>query len=134
MLTIRSFGQAVAELTRSSMVDRHSETKALSTHRLVQLVVFSKLSESRRVELFDLTVKLLYLNFPNTWQARGPHQGHGYASWEACESVLLHVRWLMQLSTNYQIKSEIADKWAELVFRLGTYVDNHRYWTALLAS
>ena len=114
-----SFTEAVTELCRTSMVSRLSGPKALSVHRLVQLAVFLQLSGAERVSNFDLAVNVLYFGFPNTWQDRGAHQGHGWASWETCSAILPHVSWLMQLSTKHKIKSAKPGLWAELVFRTG---------------
>lgn len=94
------------ELTRTPMISRLSSSKALSMHRLVQPAVFSRLSKIERVELSDLTVYILYSDFPNTWQNRGAHQGHGWESWETCSAILSHVNELMQLSTKNKIKSK----------------------------
>ncbi|KAF4459225.1 hypothetical protein FALBO_14020, partial [Fusarium albosuccineum] len=116
------FGEAVMELTRTSMVSRLSSSKALSMHRLVQLVVFARLSKAERVKLFDLTIHILYHDFPNTWQNRGAHQGHGWQSWETCSDILSHVDWLMTLSDKHKIKSSNPESWAELVFRAATYL------------
>ena len=108
------------ELTRTSMISRLSSSKALSMHRLVQLAVFSRLSKVERVDLFALTVHILYFDFPNTWQNRGAHQGHGWQSWENCSAILSHVNWLMQLSAKHKIQCKNPERWAELVFRAGT--------------
>jgi hypothetical protein len=115
-----SFGEAIMELSRTSMVTRLSESKALSIHRIVQLAVFHRLSPSEKVELFDLAVKILYFDFPNTWKERGSQQGHGWASWETCSAILPHVSCLMQLFEKHKFKSQNLQIWAELVFRAGT--------------
>ena len=102
------------------MVTRSSAFKALSMHRLVQFAVFLRLSKSDRIAYFDLAVRILYFDFPNTWQGRGAHQGHGFASWETCSAILPHISWLMKLSEKYKIVSTDPAMWAELVFRAGT--------------
>ncbi|KAL2022812.1 hypothetical protein VTK56DRAFT_4628 [Thermocarpiscus australiensis] len=116
------FGEAVMELSRTSLIRRLASSRALSMHRLVQFAVFLRLPKSERIVNFDLAVKILYFGFPNTWQARGPHQGHGWAAWETCSAILPHVSWLMQLSEKHKIKSAHPELWAELVFRTGTYL------------
>jgi hypothetical protein len=108
------------ELNRTSMVSRLSSHKALSLHRIVQLAVFSKLYASEKVELFDIVVKILYFDFPNTWKDRGAQHGHGWASWETCSAILPHVSWLMRLCEKHMIRSADPALWAELVFRAGT--------------
>ncbi|KAB5575359.1 tpr repeat-containing protein [Coniochaeta sp. 2T2.1] len=116
----KPFGEAVRELSRTSMVSRLSSSKALSMHRLVQFTVFVKLSESERVESFDLAVRLLSEDFPNSWQKREARQGHGFESWQTCSAVLPHVSWLMELYLKHNIKSTNPTHWVELVFRVGT--------------
>lgn len=115
-----SFREALMELSRTSMISRLSSCKALSIHRLVQFAVFLRIPKPDRVAYFDIAVRLLYFGFPNTWQDRGAHQGHGWASWETCSAILPHVSWLMQISEKHNIKSTMPDVWAELVFRAGT--------------
>lgn len=108
------------ELNRTSLVSRLSSSKALSMHRLVQFAVFLRQSEADRISNFDLAVQILYYGFPNTWQRRGPHQGHGWASWETCGAVLPHVSWLMQIFQKHKLRPSNYDLWAELLCRAGT--------------
>lgn len=115
-----SFGEAVTELTRTSMVCRLSSSKGLSLHRIVQLAVFHRLTASERVELFDLAVCNAYFDFPNTWKKQGAEQGHDWTSWNACSVILPRVSWLMQLYEKYKFKFSNFHLWAELVFRAGT--------------
>lgn len=107
------------ELCRTSMISRLSSSKALSMHRLVQLAVCLRQPKPDRILHFDLAVRILSFDFPNTWQDRGAHQGHGWAAWETCSAILPHVSWLMQLSEKHKIKTANPDLWAELVFRAG---------------
>ncbi|KAI0861638.1 hypothetical protein F4860DRAFT_475715 [Xylaria cubensis] len=116
------FGDAVMELTRAALVTRIAPSKALSIHRLVQLSVFKRLSKDQRIYYFDIVVQILYHDFPNTWAARGPYQGHGYKSWETCSSVLVHVNWLMSLSRDHKVAPKFLTDWVELIFRAGTYL------------
>ncbi|CAK7200406.1 hypothetical protein SEUCBS139899_003101 [Sporothrix eucalyptigena] len=116
------FGDAVMELSRTSMVSRMIRSKALSMHRMVQLAVLLRIASSDRTAFFDTAVRLLYYGFPNTWKAGGSHQGHGYAAWETCQAVLPHVSWLMQLAKTHKITTSISNLWAELIFRSGTYL------------
>jgi len=91
------------------MITKLSSSKALSMHRLVQLVVLHKLPMSGRVETFGLAVRILYFGFPNTLQGGGAHQGHGWAFWEKSSEVLPHVSLLMRLSEKYKIKAPNTD-------------------------
>ncbi|KAK3381006.1 tpr repeat-containing protein [Podospora didyma] len=98
------FGDVVAELTQTSMVNRLSSSKALSMHRVVQFAVF----------YFDLAVKILYFDFPIPWKVRGSHQNHGWESWETCCAILPRVSWLMVLSEKHKVKSGNTTVWAKL--------------------
>ncbi|KAJ8126823.1 hypothetical protein O1611_g6815 [Lasiodiplodia mahajangana] len=116
------FSDAVTELARASLVTRIASSKALSIGRLAQLSVFSQLSADQRIYYFDVVVQILSHDFPNTWAAKGPHQGHGYKSWETCESVLVHVNWLIYLSRDRKVAPKFLVTWAELIFRAGAYL------------
>ena len=111
----------MVELARTSMTSRLSSSKSLSLHRLVQFAVFLRMSEADRVANFDLAVRILYYDFPNTWQDRGAHQGHGFESWETCSAILPHVSRLMQVAEKHKVKPGNTGLWSELVFRAGTY-------------
>jgi hypothetical protein len=108
------------ELSRTSLMSRLSSSKALSMHRLVQFAIFTRMPESDKTFYFDHATQILYFDFPNTWQKRGSHQGHGWESWETCSAILPHVSWLMQISDEQKVKTTKSDLWAELVFRSGT--------------
>ncbi len=110
------------ELTRANLVNRIASSKALSVHRLVQLSVLRRLSPEDRVVYFDTVVQLLSYDFPNTWNAKAPHQGHGYKAWETCSCVLVHIGWLISLSKEHKVKPDNSMAWAELGFRAGTWV------------
>lgn len=117
---MHSFGDAVMELTRAALVTRIAPSKALSVHRLVQLSVFKRLSAEDKIFYFDTVVQILFYDFPNTWNTKGPYQGHGYKAWETCSSVLVHIGWLISLSKEHKVKPDNFMAWAELIFRAGT--------------
>ncbi|KAH7323125.1 P-loop containing nucleoside triphosphate hydrolase protein [Stachybotrys elegans] len=116
------FGEAVMELIQTSIITRVPRARHLSTHRLLQMVIFSQLPKTERVALFDLVVHILLCDFPDTWHHRDEQQGHGWRSWETWGAILPHVERLMHLSTRYKIKPGNAHRFAELVFRAGTYL------------
>lgn len=116
------FGDAVMELTKASLVSCLAASKSLSMHRLVKFATMSKISASDKVFYFDKIIKMLSYDFPNTWNRRGPRQGHGFQSWEACSAILPHVSSLMDLSKEFKIDTPQPEDWAELVFRSGTYL------------
>jgi tetratricopeptide (TPR) repeat protein len=78
-------------------------------------------SESR--EYLDNAIQLLYHAFPNTWDQRGPQQGHGWCSWETCSAIVAHLSSLMGLQKQYNLRATNTEVFSELVFRIGTYVD-----------
>lgn len=114
------FGDAVMELTRKSLVTRSPTSKALSMHRLVQQTVFTRLSSDKKLLYLDRVIEMLSSAFPNTWNRRGPYQGHGYEDWETCGVVLPHISRLMNLMRDHGLRPRSPDTWAELVFRAGT--------------
>ncbi|KAI1083262.1 hypothetical protein F5B20DRAFT_577646 [Whalleya microplaca] len=116
------FDNAITELTRATLVTRVTSSKVLSVDRLTQLSVFDGLSPKDRVFYFDTVVQILSYNFPNTWNDRGPHQGHGYEAWATCGAVLPHINWLIFLVKERRVKPANSMYWAELIFRAGTYL------------
>ncbi|KAG9253974.1 uncharacterized protein F5Z01DRAFT_743372 [Emericellopsis atlantica] len=116
------FSDAVAELTRSSLITRLSPSKALSMHRLVQQTVFARLLADEKLLYLDRVIEILSSAFPNTWNRRGPYQGHGYETWETCGAVLPHISRLIGLVSDHGLRPSNAGLWAELVFRAGTYL------------
>lgn len=108
------------ELTRASLVTRLATSQALSVHRIVQQVVFNRLSSDEKIYYLDNVINMLAHDFPNTWNSCGPSQGHGYQSWELCGRVLSHISWLMALTKKHKLKPSNSNMWAELIFRAGT--------------
>ena len=115
-----SFGEAIMDLSRISLISRSPRSKALSMHRLVQFAIFANIPKTDRTFYFDSVISILYFGFANTWQKRGPHQGHGWEAWETCRAILPHVSRLMQISEKHKVKAAQSDQWAELIFRAGT--------------
>ena len=115
-----SFGEAVMELSRTALIHRLANSRAISVHRLVQFAVITRIPTDGKDFYFDTAINILYHDFPNTWQSTGSFQGHGFSSWETCCAVLPHVNWLMTLSKKYKLNPARPDLWAELIFRAGT--------------
>ncbi|KAL1960258.1 hypothetical protein VTO42DRAFT_8801 [Malbranchea cinnamomea] len=116
------FGDAVIGLTKASLVTRLPSHRALSVHRLVQFTALSRLSSAERTMYLDCAIQVLTCAFPNTWNERGIHQGHGWASWEACSVVVPHVNRLIEVAEVHSVKPTNPELFAELVFRIGTYL------------
>lgn len=110
----------MTELTGAGLVTRIVSSKALSVDRPVHALALESLSPEDRVYYFDIVVKLLFYDFPNTWNDREPYQGHGYQAWETCSSVIVHIDWLIDISKEYKVAPKDSSTWAELIFRAGT--------------
>jgi len=85
--------------------------------------MFIRVPEGERTLYLDNAIQLLYHAFPNTWDQRGPHQGHGWRSWETSSAIVAHLSSLMSLQNEYDLKATNTEVFAELVFRIGTYVN-----------
>lgn len=120
LLTINSFGDAVIDLTKASLVSRLTTHKAISIHRLIQFTVFSRLSPDETSLFFSHAVGMLSYSFPNTWNERTPQQGHGWDTWETCSLILPRVSWLIKLTQAHSVDTASQELFAELVFRAGT--------------
>ncbi|KAE9371884.1 hypothetical protein N431DRAFT_508825 [Stipitochalara longipes BDJ] len=116
------FGDAVGALLKLSFIHRSSAQKSLSVHRLVQYTVLSSLPKDKATLFLTATVQLLSFGFPNKWGETGDYQGHGYESWETCREVLPHVQRLIEVTEKLKLNPKYTDKFAELVFRVGTYL------------
>ncbi|KAF2267608.1 TPR-like protein [Lojkania enalia] len=117
------FGDAVSELmTKTSLLNRFTLLKSLSLHRLVKFTMFIRIREEERTLYLDSSIQLLYHAFPNTWDQRGEQQGHGWRYWGICSAVVAHLSSLMALQKQYDLKATNTDIFAELVFRIGTYL------------
>jgi hypothetical protein len=116
-LTCDRFGDAVFGLIKASLVMRSPTQEALSVHRMVQFAVFTRLPKEERVFYLGTAISLLYHGFPNTWNKTGLQQGHGWAAWETCSSVLPHVSWLTGLTEKNKLGATNTDLFAELIFR-----------------
>lgn len=76
-LTECSFGEAVSQLTKSSLMSRSPVNKALSVRRLVSDAVFNRLPKPDIIFYLDFSITFLSDGFPNTLDKTGHHQGHG---------------------------------------------------------
>ncbi|KAM5466968.1 hypothetical protein MauCBS54593_005587 [Microsporum audouinii] len=117
------FRAAVAGLTEAALVNHLPTHKAISIHRLIQqFTAFSRLSMNEAGSFFKHVIKMLPCSFPNTWNQRSHQQGHGWASWEACRTILPHVSWLIRLTQAHSFPVIDPELFAELVFRTGKFL------------
>lgn len=120
ILTFNSFGDAVSELmTKTSMISRLTTSKSLLLHRMVKFAIFIRIPQDKRAMYLDNVVQLLSHAFPNTWDRRGPLQGHGWRFWETCSAVVPHLSSLISLQKEYNLRASNVEMFAELVFRIG---------------
>ena len=108
------------ELVKTSLINRLSESKSLSMHRLVQFAVLTRLTADEKSFYLQAAVHLLSSAFPNTWNQGGSQQGHSWREWEVCSTVVPHTISLMTLADKYRIKIKNEELFAELIFRIGT--------------
>ena len=118
----QSFGDAVIELSKASLIQRMSISKAISVHRLVQSAVFNRLAAEEQTNLLDSSICLLIGAFPNTWQEGGHSQGRSWQAWETCSAVLPHISHIMIIATQNRLRATDDEAFAELLFRARTYL------------
>jgi hypothetical protein len=111
-------------MTKTSLIDRLSSSKSLSLHRLVKFAVFMRVPEDGRTLNLDSAIQFLNHALPNTWDQRGSTQGHSYKYWNTSSAIVPHLSSLMGLKQQYNLKETNTEVFAELVFRIGTYVDS----------
>ena len=76
--------QAIATLRTVSLVQRQPETRMLSLHRLVQVVLQAEMSEQQRTVWQQRVIHLLNVAFPTVASHTGAEL------WEQCERLLPH--------------------------------------------
>lgn len=76
-----AFPEAIKVLLSYSLIQRHSETQTLSVHRLVQVVLRERMSESERQGWRQRVLHQLSAVFPDG----------SYPTWNQCERLLPHV-------------------------------------------
>nr|KMM72213.1 hypothetical protein CPAG_08511 [Coccidioides posadasii RMSCC 3488] len=114
------FGVGVIDLTRAaSLVSRLSTHRAISIHRLVLFIVFSRLTTDKTSTFLNYAIRMLSSSFPNTWNERVRKLGHGRASCDKHSKILSHVGWLMALTRANLLIVTSPELLAELVFRAG---------------
>jgi tetratricopeptide (TPR) repeat protein len=77
--------EALATLRRFSLVQRNPETRTLSLHRLVQVMVQDEMSEQERAEVAQCMVHRLNVLFPESSAVKV------VATWGLCERLLPHL-------------------------------------------
>ncbi|HZR40391.1 MAG TPA: helix-turn-helix domain-containing protein, partial [Ktedonobacteraceae bacterium] len=85
LATAFQLDSALATLRRFSLVQRHPETRMLSLHRLVQVILQEEMSEQERAEFQQRVVRQLNETFPKITVRTSVE------TWEPCERLLPHV-------------------------------------------
>jgi DNA-binding XRE family transcriptional regulator len=75
------FDRAIAVLRNLSLLQRHSETHMLSTHRLVRVVIEESMSEQERTRWMKRVIAALNAVFPELFSNH----------WQRCERLISHV-------------------------------------------
>lgn len=104
-----SFDRAIASLRRLSLVQRSSQARTLTLHRLVQVVLQEQMSEQKRILWLKRVRTALNALFPNG--ARG--------EWKLCERLLPHVLACVNVSSTELVDDEAL---AELLVKAADYV------------
>ncbi len=100
---------AIALLRKYSLVHRVSETKLLSLHPLIQVVLRDWMSEKVRGEWVERTVRAVNAAFPDIEEVQ---------NWNRCQQAIPHVQACLALITQYNLRSIEA---ARLLYQAGLY-------------
>ena len=100
---------AIALLRKYSLVIRISETKLLSLHPLIQVVLRDWMSEEVRFEWVVRTVRAVNVAFPDVEEVQ---------NWPRCQQAIHHVQACITLITHYSLRSLEA---ARLLYQAGMY-------------
>ncbi len=100
---------AIALLRKFSLVNRTSETKLLSLHPLVQVVLQDWMSENIRYEWVVRTIRAVNTAFPDIEEVQ---------HWHRCQQAMPHVQACLTLITSYALHSVEA---ARLLYQAGLY-------------
>jgi hypothetical protein len=104
-------------LLRAALIEKSTESRAFSIHRLVQAAVMRRSSEIDRTKYFDTAVQILSRGFPDTWSK---DTGHEFAAWtkdawtryEKCLPQIVH---LVILGKTYGIQINNPQRYGELL-------------------
>jgi hypothetical protein len=99
---------------QAALINKDSNERALSVHRLVQNAVLRRLDDNAKRKYFNVASDLLSLGFPDTWSK---DIGHQKKEWARCEMYLPHVNALVQLASKNPSIAQKPDAWAELLLR-----------------
>ncbi len=105
---------ALSILRRYSLIERHSETKTIHMHRLVQQVVRDKMDEQARRGFAERLVQALNRAFPESQEPE---------AWPRCQRYLPHVLACQDLIAEFPVPWEAA---SGLLSRAGIYLTQRR--------
>ncbi len=107
--------EVYAALRRSSLVQRHAESKTLTIHRLVQAVLQDGLNEAEQRQWAERAVRAVSRAFPE-----GTAEGWGLEHWPRCERLMAHVLVCAALIERYHFLFPEA---IQLLQKAGNYQD-----------
>jgi tetratricopeptide (TPR) repeat protein len=117
------FDLAIAVLRNLSLVQRHPETRTLSLHRLVQVILQEGMNEQERAEWHLRVVHLLNAAFPAITS------GTGTDVWEPCERLLPHV-----ITCAVALPISLQDQQlADLLLKAADYLDQRSQYKRALS-
>jgi tetratricopeptide (TPR) repeat protein len=108
---------AIGELRKYSLIRRHPETKTLTMHQLVQMVLKDAMGEERQREWARCVVSLVNRAFPANEKVE---------MWPQCERYLPHARVCAELIEQWDMAFPAA---AHLLNRIGTYLYERGHYT-----
>jgi hypothetical protein len=119
-----SFGDAEEVLLRAALIDKSTEDRVVSMHRLVQAAVIRRSSESDRSRHFDAAIRILSHGLPDIWTK---DTGNIFAAWTkdawtGYEKCLPHVVHLVKQAKKYGIHTSDAQRYGELLLPCSWYV------------
>jgi tetratricopeptide (TPR) repeat protein len=104
-----ALNDAIAETLKYSLLQRDSESRALSIHRVVQAIIKSLLTETQRTEWPVQVVKAISIVFPEP----------DFPNWALCERLIPNAQYCASLIELSDMKSQAA---AQLLHRAAMYL------------
>ncbi|PLB49703.1 tetratricopeptide repeat domain-containing protein [Aspergillus steynii IBT 23096] len=113
-----SYIDARADLLQSSLLQRDKQKQQVSVHRIVQDVILSTMDDTKKRDLFDKVVRLLWVGWPSAMPTPSkepvlpqPKSTGGRLSvsrWPVCAAIYPHVLRIHQLWSTIPHPSEVA--------------------------
>jgi tetratricopeptide (TPR) repeat protein len=119
--------EAIRELRKFSLIRRDPDTKTLTVHRLVQLVLIDKMKKRTRQQWIERAVRAVYRAFPNVESA----------AWQDCQRYIPHIQACMTHIEQWNIKcieaSKLFDRAGFYLWKCGQYAQAETFCGLALA-